>query len=378
MLTHIRGFSYFMMVILAVFFGSGVTQSRASTSGEMLVDEENIKVTINEYFTMRYESRLAKTSTDFSTLAVPAESKAQAWIQLELDRQEIEIFIAKTFQVDYLNYEFYLDYEEIQLSGIDAIVKVKESNKLYYLSDPSSPSEIKNLVHTIILQKIDGQWKILDDQYKDETIRLVESLPMEEIKDNIQKNHDDQFQLNVFNDQTPKVDPIQPLLTTYPYDGQAVIDYTYMWWDSINPTYHDEPGNDCTNFASQAIYNGTSNTMSSTRDYWTDWYYDFYSQSGSYPWINVDGIYTFLTSNSGVGPYGYSSGSYLCFLSKGDIITMKQDDVWEHTVIVRSITECHDPSQVRVDAHDTDSYNRPLSDYSGFVWYAIDITGYRK
>ncbi|MDY7079536.1 MAG: amidase domain-containing protein [Chloroflexota bacterium] len=337
-------------------------------------EEDKIKEVINAYFELRYKARKLLEPADFSPLVVATDVSTTAdWLQREQDRQEIEHFIAETFQTSYLEYKVFLDYPSIEVNGSEAVVKLLEGNEVYYTTHPTLPSRMANLEHTITLKNVDGRWRISNDQYRGDTIELLEALDKEEILKNVQNNYDAQFIEPTIEGQTAQPE------STHWYNGTAAANYADTWAYGINPIYHDESVyGDCTNFASQAIYESTNHTMSTPPGYMDKWYYDFPTHSGSYPWVNVDGLYTFLTTNSGRGPYGYSSGAYTCNLHKGDVVTMKQGGVWQHTVVVsRIVGSCHVPSNIRVDAHDEDHYQRPLSEYSGYAWYAITISGYR-
>ncbi|GAP09470.1 protein containing putative amidase domain [Bellilinea caldifistulae] len=358
--------------ILVLLFSFN-TFTVASASDKDSQEESKIKETINSYFQLRYEALKSLKPADFSSLATTTDNvSTEKWLRQEQDRQDVELFIAETFKTSYLEYKFFLDYQSIEINGNEAVAKLLESNEVFFTSNPTLPSRTANLEHTITLENMNGGWKISNDQYRDETIELLETSTKDDILRNIQINRDAQF-LGRTTGQSAQPE------ATYSYKRTLAASYADTWWNSINPTYHDESGNDCTNFASQAIYEGTEHTMSDPTNYNTMWYYDFYTHSGSYPWVNVGGLYTFLTSNTGKGPYGYSSGAYTCNLSKGDVVTMKQSGTWKHTVVVVSIAgDCHVPSNILVDAHDTDRYHYPLSNYSGYTWYSITISGYRK
>jgi hypothetical protein len=227
-----------------------------------------------------------------------------------------------------------------------------------------------NLEHVITLRNLGGTWKISDDQYRDEIIDLLENSAKADILQTIQRNREAQFSQPTIEGQPMQIE------STHSYNRTLAADYADEWWDGINDIYHDA-GADCTNYASQAVYEGTNHTMS-TPPGSDKWYYNFTAHTGSTPWVNVGGLYTFLTTNSGRGPYGYSSGAYTCNLSKGDVITMKQSGTWHHTVVVSTIVgDCHIPSNILVDAHDTDYLRQPLSWYSGYTWYALTVSGYR-
>jgi hypothetical protein len=362
------------LVILTFFFGFfGYFRVSAATITDQ--DQSNkIKETINSYFELRYEALKTLSLADFSNLSTsPENSVTSEWLQREQDRQDVELFIAETFNNHIVEYKFFLDYQNIEIKETKAVVTLLENNEVYYSSTPTIASMMANVKHTITFAKVNGSWKILDDQYHDDMIELVSALGKENVFNNIQYNHDSQYLPPVLDGQ---IEDESPAAT---YNGVAAANYADTWATGRNPFYHDEGDYDCTNFASQGIYEGTNHTMSSPTNYMTKWYFDdFTPHTGSFPWIRVEGIYTFLTTNTGRGPYGYNSGSYLCNLGKGHVVLMKQAGVWKHTVIVSKIIgDCHDPSKILVDAHSDNYYRRALSKYSGYTWYAITISGYR-
>ena len=375
MQTQIHKFRFILavIVILPILFGWRVTPASANTGEELLQDdEEKIRAVIDAYFTIRYEARISQTEADFSSVTLASEPKYQAWLQHEREHEQLQLYQDRASNTEYLKYEFSLDYQAIEINGDNAVVKLLEGNWIYRTNRPSLPSGMANREHTIILKKVDKQWLIVSDQYYDDIMKALDSASMEELQENIIKNSkpvSDAF----INEDKPV--PEQPLSLRSTYNGASTLAYTAIWWNGINPTY-DDAGLDCTNFASQAIYEGTYQTMSDGRDYFVDWYYDFYDHSGSVPWISVGPFFTFLTTNTGKGPYGYATSDHLCALYPGDVITMKAGTSWQHTVVVRSLVECHDPAQVYVDAHDEDHYSRSLSEYSMFSWEGIHIQGY--
>lgn len=158
-------------------------------------------------------------------------------------------------------------------------------------------------------------------------------------------------------------------------------------WNSSWPALYCRVDADCTNFVSQAIFEGTGYTFSQT-DYFNPdythymdwWYYKFSSVvDGSYPWVNTGGLYSFLTTNSGRGPYG--STTTLCGLSPGDVVFMKNTSGnWQHVVIVSAIVgDCNNPANIIVDSH-SPNMRGPLNDpiFIQHLWYPVVISGYRK
>jgi hypothetical protein len=164
-------------------------------------------------------------------------------------------------------------------------------------------------------------------------------------------------------------------------------------WDAVYKEYES----DCTNFVSQAVFEGVSYTASDPNYFYPDpihteewWYYKFSTVAdGSTPWIRVGDFYEFLTENYfnyeyfGIeyvirGPAG--KGVSLCNIHIGDVVFMYEnegDPGWAHTVIVDDLDSSHcNGNNVYVAAHSDDAQRRPLSDYSGYLWYPVEIKGY--
>lgn len=168
-------------------------------------------------------------------------------------------------------------------------------------------------------------------------------------------------------------------------------------WNSSWDTIYKEYVSDCTNFVSQAVFEGVAYTASDTNYFYPDlenyaewWYYKFsIVADGSMPWISVGDFYEFLTENYfnyenfGLayvtrGPAG--KGASLCNIQIGDVIFMYENEGqtgWAHAVIVDDLdaNPCYS-NQVYVAAHTDDVRHQPLSEYSGYLWYPVEIKGY--
>jgi hypothetical protein len=144
---------------------------------------------------------------------------------------------------------------------------------------------------------------------------------------------------------------------------------------------------------SQAVFEGIS-YVASDRDYFYPdpandsewWYYKFSTEvNGSIPWHSVGDFREFLNENYynythyglGIGgPAGY--GVDLCNIQIGDLVFMYETGFgWKHAVIVDQVegNTCN-ASNVYVAAHTENYRRRPLSEYSGFLWYPIEIKGF--
>lgn len=353
-----------------------------------LSDDEAIKNVINFYFGLRYKAQLSLEPIDFSIVAAISEPDSASWLLQEQRRQKVQQAIIETFNLEWEWYQFEIEYLDITIDIDNAKVTLVENRWIQYVS-ALTPSGMGNLIHKIFLKKVNGQWLIVNDIYRDDLIEVLEVLTDEQILQNIQQNYEAQFTQTLaiepqatsgttddgWSSGTQQATPTATL-TSYSYNRSAAVNYADTWAYRRNPTYHDETTyGDCTNFASQAIYEGTNHTMSDTGDYMTRWYYDFYTHTGSYPWVNVGGLNDFLLGNNGKGPYGVATT--LCGLSVGDIIVMKEGNNWKHTVIVTTIEDCNNANKIYVNSHQRDACREPLSTFP-YSWFPIRISGYRK
>jgi hypothetical protein len=163
-------------------------------------------------------------------------------------------------------------------------------------------------------------------------------------------------------------------LATGFYDRGAAGNYAFQNAYGHSPGYRNWHDNDCTNFASQALYAGG---WQYRQDPFWDW---FYVPSGgqSNSWVNAYVLKNF-TANSGRASFV----SYFENLFQGDIIFAD----WsyngpgvDHSMIVDSAV-CYCLSGIYVTYHDNDTQHRPLSDLLYFnptppnYYWAYTITG---
>lgn len=123
----------------------------------------------------------------------------------------------------------------------------------------------------------------------------------------------------------------------------AVASYAYKYAINHNSIYTYYSGADCTNFASQSVYNGGVPGNST----WTTY---------STAWINVESFYSYMSNN------GYLSGSSMNNLSTGDVVQWKHwfNPDYSHSTIV---TGYDSTFGVLLSAHSNDRQNYPLANY---------------
>lgn len=154
-----------------------------------------------------------------------------------------------------------------------------------------------------------------------------------------------------------------------PYNRAAAVAYARRWALSRNPAYYDfeDLGGDCTNFASQCLYAGAG-VMNYTPD--TGWYYISVNDRAA-AWTGVEYLYTFLTNNRSVGPYGHRVPQQQ--IQPGDLVQLgRRDGSFYHTPVILSVRP-----QILVAAHTYDALDRPLSSYNYDQVRFIHIDGVR-
>ena len=154
--------------------------------------------------------------------------------------------------------------------------------------------------------------------------------------------------------------PVIPLVI--PYDRAAAIQYAHTWAFGRNPAYYDfeEVGGDCTNFASQCLYEGTG-IMNFTPD--LGWYYIDPNRKAP-AWTGVEYFFNFMTRNKiSAGPFGVQTS--LNGIMPGDFVQLRfEPNSFGHTPIVVAMGFPPTLENTLVAAHTIDSDWRPLSSYT--------------
>ncbi len=147
-----------------------------------------------------------------------------------------------------------------------------------------------------------------------------------------------------------------------PYDRAAAISYAHKWAFGRNPAYYnyDLIGGDCTNFASQCLYEGTG-VMNYTPTY--GWYYIDANRKAP-AWTGVKYFYNYLTrENTSRGPIAIQTP--LEGVIPGDYVQLQfNSGEFGHTPIIIEMGSPPTLENTLVAAHSVDSDYRPLSTYS--------------
>jgi hypothetical protein len=102
-------------------------------------------------------------------------ASGNAFLQAETGKMTIEIHHAQLYHLGYSQYKYTLDFKGIDLDipSLTATVSVAEGHDVVFeiskeiSKDKPVVSTMRNLQHTIILQKDENQWEIVSDTYDD-------------------------------------------------------------------------------------------------------------------------------------------------------------------------------------------------------------------
>jgi hypothetical protein len=368
-----------------------------SQQNSEISDKDKIKSTINAYFTVRYEGQRLLKTQDFAILI---EDNTMDWVKSEQDKREIELYIARLFDLKYVKYQFTIDFDSIELEQKKAEVWLRESHEVVFESLSPDVSVLSDLQHKITLHNKKGLWKIYKDEYYDEIAKQMKHLSKDKIMEQIDQNFKNEQKVRKATEGNSLITPYA--LTTYTYNRLAAVSYANTYTSSTtgstkyNQAWYQTETNDCANYVSQSLYAGEGKsppdtsgmTNASGRSYYTDWYYVFNNPqgtqngSGSLPWVRVQEQYDFIIGNTNkIGPYGWGGENYLCYVKKGDVVQLygvNSPNIWDHEgFIVSASGPCTSLSNYKVNAHTINRYQYPLSNWANFPMRYILISGWR-
>lgn len=357
---------------------SVVSNYLETQANSTLTDEDKIKNTIDTYFRLRYESQKLLELQDFSFLTA-SSLQAQSWAEQEREKREIELFIASTYNLNYVEYEYFLDYDSIEVNRASAIVRLRESHSVVFEAVAPEISKLSGLEHVITLRKTRTGWVVVSDEYQDEITQLMANETKDAIIDRVRLNREAELRRAAEFESVGKrsEQPVINVGNLRVYDRWAAKVYADTWALSRNPAYYDFDGigGDCTNYASQVIYAGAP-MMDNTGSYqW--YYYNVYNRSPS--WTDVSALYTYLANNDWTGPYGYGSSSNMCGMEMGDIIQLSSSGNWFHSLVVVDTwypQRCYDPAFIWYSQHTPNRSHYPLSYVSAYTKRYIHILGW--
>jgi hypothetical protein len=201
---------------------------------------------------------------DFGDL-IANSPEADGFLQAEVDKLKIQIKSLEVSQLKYLQYEFYLDFINISVDPVklEATVLVTEGYDVVFESLAPTISSMRNLEHTIKLEKEGGRWRITTDYYQDFTWRILREsgVAAEELLNAISDSPAplQTVPLENLDVQASTYCNLSPDVSSYAYNREGAVgyarDHAYNYYEEKYGNYGGQIlGGDCTNFVSQAIH----------------------------------------------------------------------------------------------------------------------------
>ena len=380
---------------------------------------EDIKSVIQSYFDVRYQAFSTLQLGGFGDL-VSDSPEARAWLDAELGKLAVEIKHAELNQLRYAEYEYSLNFNSINALSQTAAITVIEKYDVIFESqlNVENPhvTHMTGREHTITLRQEQGEWKIVSDDYTDYLWRM---LRRSDISTDVLVDTMKAAPRGVSNNAN-KTEYHCPILTMVSYQGEdyyygvdysdtsvhaygpaervAAVTYAQTYTDDENgddeynlyyPSYDGEVWGDCTNFVSQALYEGGNISMfipdplpARTTQGQSGWYLLNGMQRAT-DWDDVGGFYSFVINPSAYiseGPEGCSANDpntpdddvTIDDIDVGDIIQYEEasdgdDSVWDHSIIVVGFTETANGERIALVASHSDDHRE--IDYR---YYAYD------
>lgn len=384
MFAHLRLALFGAIVIALMFtFGSLTTSVQATHAGQddvtptltpeppilgetpSVEDQEAIKSIIQAYFDIRYNARSASQRPghrlDGFGDTVSEEPDAKAFANKELGKLAVEARYAELQGTRYVDYKYFLNFQSFILDTATQLVTVSLREDKEVISEssardnPANPhvDQISGLKHTIVMRKEQDQWRIVSDDYLDflwRTLRRSGKSP-EEILAQLSTKKPVQAS-GPAEAEIAAVLPADPSSHEYLRNEAAAYAVAHAAFESYNPdypNYDDGDHGDCTNFVSQALYEGGNVSMflpkvngvtvlpppSETFQGEEGWYMLWAKQRGRY-WSEVGPFYDFAVTSYQFWDEGPEATEFPAGLMVGDVIQYNDpiDAEWAHEVIV--------------------------------------------
>lgn len=353
----------FAAAIIALFSAFVLTSRIQANSSEPsdTTEKNEIQRAIEHYFDARYQSFSSLQLEDLSSMT-DNSPQSNSFLDSESDKLKIEIQHAKLNKLGYAENKFFLVFTEILIdtSSQMATVNLLEGHDVVFeISKELSQSQpivstMRNLQHTISLRKVEGQWKIISDNYDDYLWRLLKSSKLS--KDELLPLLDETQKTTTLNGNevlSPTGCSLPSDESTHPYNRNSAVAYAHQWATAqrpYNPRYSDftDSGGDCTNFVSQAIHESSNAEMvfGGIHDYGSLGWYFYSSIDYANAWNQVQALFEFITQywvwpRPGIddpegpgGPEGCSMNFYQVY--EGDLIQYDwtNNGSWDHRVII--------------------------------------------
>ncbi len=359
-------------IVTQIPTGTPITDPNGQGEAISVEEQEELKTAIQAYFEMRYRalsaSRLYSFQPDGFGDLVSDEADAKAFLDAELGKLALEIKYAELNRSRYVDYKYLLNFNNFTMDASTQLVTVSVVEDNETISEnsakgnPANPhvAQMGGLKHTIVMRKEQGKWKIVSDHYNDflwrtlrqkgkstnEMLNMLNTVEAPPVPDDKNESTRSETASLLLNEDASSHDYNRTEAAIYAQAHALKVNYNPDY-----PDYDDGNNGDCTNFVSQALYEGGNASMSilsplPNPDIGGSGWYLLNNLQRAAAWNDVNSFYTFVTdpneqAANTEGPEGYEfpsvpEGQFPAGLMVGDVIQYNEenDDTWEHAVIV--------------------------------------------
>ena len=358
-------------------------------SQQSILIPDDINQVIHDYFEIRYQMRSTLKLSDFGFL-VADTPEALSFLEAEKEKLGVELKHAEINQLGYIDYEFKLHYTSFDQGASSQkvdITLIEQNNVVFeHQNGKANPhtTHLGGRKHHITLSKTNDTWKIISDIYSDylwdmlrdpgvsaeNILKNLKTSPVGTAKESTRSNYQcPNITMVMYQGEEYYygIDYNDPTFHEYgPGERNAAVAYAQSHiyrdlgeYNKYYPDYHNL-GGDCTNFVSQALYEGGDVSMflpdplPPRSDQGQSGWYLLNGMQRASAWNYVDTIYDFIihTSYPGEGPEGCSENDpnhsndnvTVDDVDIGDIIQYEKTNdgdsaIWDHSVIIVGFTE---------------------------------------
>ncbi|MHB1131980.1 MAG: amidase domain-containing protein [Chloroflexota bacterium] len=369
----------------------------AAQRDTLLSEQDRVRSAVDTYFHLKYASMVKGISLDLGIVVDASTERGQLLHDYELGRLQYSLHFWRDHKHVTRAYDYRPIYESFNIVGDTATLRVRPLVEMT-LEDGGTPHVEVNYgePHVLGLSLSTTGWRVIADDYLDE---MKSVYPIGTDWASLQATYAERMaaarqqwmELSARHGSRSgaRDGGVTPLAAHSYYDGNAAAwyanTYTNDSGDCSTANYNSlfyqyatnyPTCNDCTNFASQAIwygFGGTNDESNVQSHNWpmiqniggaTNWYGDYYYTNST--WSALSNLHNLIRDNyyyNQPGPQGYDGG--LSELANGDLIIQGADG---HAMIVAAIYDwngdgANQYGEVYFSAHTNNRHIRQLLQY---------------
>ncbi|SHK96109.1 amidase domain-containing protein [Desulforamulus aeronauticus] len=382
-------------------------------------DKEKITALVELYFNLYNDGLKNLENIDWDILF-----NENTNTKLFKDVYSYDLDYNKLYGVKLDSFNNHIKYNDIILSDNEATVDLSFGANIKYAHLKGITTQVSNVNYIFKFRKMDSLWKITGidtDRYG------VSSLKQKfNVNSLIELKEDEKIELdNYFNDlrntaalskrnidsnKNAKTDSSQSLdnnsqikdsnitpAATVNYTSSNGASYARKYGKAGPSYFYNISGNDCTNFVSQCVWagyggwdpSGDTNGVNAQRvsnkfRMTSNWYAG--SGGGLSNWENVNSFYSYVTTNTGVGPKGtgYEIGKSPSSFNYGQISKGNVLQGWPsyyttylHSIYISDVLYPGDPLEILYCGHTSNVTDQILTEFTKWVGSAGKMRGIR-